>query len=559
MRLLEVVGYDNIVCLCNLMSGKMVTETWFGSLRWISWKNTSETGKGGIGILAFEVASLMLKVVNMWHSLRENEVNGLREQIVNSVGIQKLVSDNAEYLMDLAVNEIIENFGNVAKSVARLGKRCTDPVYHCFEDFINDPLINHFEWFGWAYRLKKMERKVKKMEKFAAVMMQLCQELEVLAELEQTLRRMQANKADRVKLLEYQQKVACQRQEVRNLREMSPWVRSYDYVVRLLVRSLFTILERTRHAFGNNQIIFIEGNSDCGHSKTKFLSRSHSFSVPIISSEFSSDKGVINSKQRRSLHQSDSGDGKLFHSKSKRLGHVGSFGGCITGVSDSLVVDSCKPAGSASMRYGDFYMKTIEKMERTHVGSLSSNNKLYSKLFTFSFKLGLLNAPPSTLGEAALALHYANIVVLIERLASSPHMIGPDERDVLYNMLPMNIKTALRGRLKAYAKTLVSSAYDVSLAERWNLALTQILGWLSPLAHNMIRWQSERNFEKEDVVSRTNVLLVQTLHYANRAKTEAAITELLVGLNYVCRVGREVTETAVLKLSASKDRAIVCL
>ncbi|GLT25808.1 hypothetical protein SLA2020_009130 [Shorea laevis] len=54
----------------------------------------------------------------------------------------------------------------------------------------------------------------------------------------------------------------------------------------------------------------------------------------------------------------------------------------------------------------------------------------------------------------------------------------------------------------------------------------------------MIRWQSERNFEEQHVVSRSNTLLVQTLHYADREKTEAVITELLVGLNYVCRVGR---------------------
>ena len=73
----------------------------------------------------------------------------------------------------------------------------------------------------------------------------------------------------------------------------------------------------------------------------------------------------------------------------------------------------------------------------------------------------------------------------------------------------------------------------------------QILEWLAPLAHNMIRLQSELNFEEQHVVSRSNVLLVQTLHFANLAKTEAAITALLVGLNYVCRIGRAHNEKAL--------------
>ncbi len=41
--------------------------------------------------------------------------------------------------------------------------------------------------------MTKMERKVKKMERYVAVTMQLSQELDVLAELEQTLRRLRAN------------------------------------------------------------------------------------------------------------------------------------------------------------------------------------------------------------------------------------------------------------------------------------------------------------------------------------------------------------------------------
>ncbi|KAI5417623.1 hypothetical protein KIW84_042292 [Lathyrus oleraceus] len=46
------------------------------------------------------------------------------------------------------------------------------------------------------------------------------------------------------------------------------------------------------------------------------------------------------------------------------------------------------------------------------------------------------------------------------------------------------------------------------------------LEWLAPLAHDMLRWQPERSYEQMSFVSRTNVLLVQILHFTNQEKTE---------------------------------------
>lgn len=49
-----------------------------------------------------------------------------------------------------------------------------------------------------------------------------------------------------------------QRQEVKTLREMSPWVRTYDYIVRLLLRSLITVVKRIKHVFEINQVASVE-------------------------------------------------------------------------------------------------------------------------------------------------------------------------------------------------------------------------------------------------------------------------------------------------------------
>ncbi|KAL2329108.1 hypothetical protein Fmac_022535 [Flemingia macrophylla] len=81
--------------------------------------------------------------------------------------------------------------------------------------------------------------------------------------------------------------------------------------------------------------------------------------------------------------------------------------------------------------------------------------------------------------------------------------------------------------------------YDAPLAHDWK--------WLAPLAHNMIRWQSERNFEQHQIVSRTNVLLFQTLYFADKDKTEEAICLLLMELNYIAVMNNNKRTTRLCK------------
>ncbi|KAG8648636.1 uncharacterized protein LOC110620385 [Manihot esculenta] len=545
----------------------MGNESWFSNLWWSAWKGVPENDKAAIGVLAFEVTNLMSKVVHLWHFLSDNEICRLRKEILNSIGMRKLVADDDDddRIMDLVLNEIMENFGVLSRSVARLGKKCIDPLFRRFEQFVNNPLQNNLEWFGWDYRLRKMERKVKKMERFVAVTMQLSQELEVLAELEQTLRRMHLNPdLSQGKLFEFQQKVMWQRQEVRNLRELSPWIRTYDYIVRLLVRSLLTILQRIKHVFEISQLPTQEKNNGHEYMNPTCVSRSRSFSAmhssihpsesiycglssgPLGRSDSKSivmaEKNKIN-KQLQLRSQSSTLHGKHHHSRTGRLAPVGPFKECMMSRTESPLLQRCKPYICDSVEFTGDYMKNVSEMENVNKGPLTTcSNQIYYKLALLSSKRGLLNAPPSTLGHAALALHYANMIVMVERLASSPHMIDFETRDDLYMMLPTTIRVALRTRLKPSGKSLAPSVFDASVAAKWSLVLANILEWLSPLAHNMIRWHSERSYEREQLVSRTNVLLVQTLHYANQAKTEAAITELLVGLNYICRINGDISE-----------------
>ncbi|XP_028790000.1 uncharacterized protein LOC114745989 [Neltuma alba] len=314
---------------------------------------------------------------------------------------------------------------------------------------------------------------------------------------------------------------------------MSPWNRSYDYIVRLLARSLFTILERIVHVFGNypqQPLEQQEDDSERVHAVT--LRRTCSFSPPM---HFYVHPDELDTEQLgwrlSSGHVADNGKGKkkqeALHLEIRQLGYIGPFKGCVSVGTDSPAVPSGRgPTKGGSMRTSDYQTKHVVGKAKTADNSCLFNRiSIYSKLSISSGSRPL----PFTLGDAALALHYAKVIISIEKIAASPDMLDPETRDDLYNMLPTTIKTALRDKLKRGGKRKASSGGG------WRVVVKHILGWLAPLAHNMVRWHSQRNFEKEHATCKPNILLVQTLYFANRAKAEAAIVELLVGLDHVCR------------------------
>jgi len=218
-------------------------------------------------------------------------------------------------------------------------------------------------------------------------------------------------------------------------------------------------------------------------------------------------------------------------------------------VGNSPVIESCTSPNSGSSSSTAIPLSNMD-WSKGRILDVSSCN--VGPPTGSCISLLLSNAPPCTLGNAALSLHYANIIILIEKLASSPHLIAHDARDDLYSMLTTSIRSMLRERLKFYSKSLAASASDAALAAEWSIAMARMLEWLSPLAHNTVRWHSERNYEKQHIAPRGNLLLVQTLYFANQSKTEVAIVELLMGLNYLYRFGKEVNERALLESSGAR-------
>ncbi|XP_057446382.1 protein PSK SIMULATOR 3-like [Lotus japonicus] len=589
----------------------MVAESWFQKLWKTPRKDDSNSEKVVIGVLAFEVARLMSKLVNLWQSLSEKQVARLREEITNSVGIKKLVSDDENFVVRLISLEMLENIAHVAESVARLGKKCSDPSLKGFEDAFVKFITFGVDSHGWKFTSKKMEKKVKRMEKFVSTNASLYQEMEVLTDLEQTLKRMKAyTESDGLNLIEYQKRVEWSRVEVKNLKANSLWNRTYDYTVHLLARSLFTIFSRINNLFGIQEVIDVGKTKNPSVFYSDYIRGSQSVSEILQPSVHASDKNVARftsgplgtfaakSSQnvrtdKTNIFRSGGGDsskksgkygslsffsgplgrnlkkpasdygtnknssilkshghsttisGKEINTRHSRMTQVGPFKGCMVAESSSVIDCHSSP--------NDAQLAT-QNHKDADSNILSPGNEDHRTQSAFS-SLCKLQPPSQSLGAASLALHYANVIAVIEKLAASPHLIGLDARDDLYKMLPRRVRAALRSKLKPYS--MASAVYDASLAEEWSEAMAGILEWLAPLAHNMLRWQSERSFEQQCFVSRTKVLLVQTLYFADLEKTEAIITELLVGLNYVWRYVRELNSIGLVECGSSAVHNVI--
>ncbi|XP_021725160.1 uncharacterized protein LOC110692467 [Chenopodium quinoa] len=434
----------------------------------------ARTRSRNVGVLAFEIAGLFSKLLALHQSLSDKNIVRLKNEAIALEGVRKIVSNDESFLLGLACAEMVQNLHVICKAVARLSDRATDPTLRSFSECLEDFASTGRDNYNWAALCgKDLEGLVRRIDRYIAATAALYREIEELNSIQNSLKKTPPEGA-----LEVQQKVVWQKQEIKYVKEKSLWNRSYDSVVLLLARLIFTVLARIKFVFGIGQSYY-------PHPST--LPRSLSASATVFpSSDLSGNHNSYVSGPLTStpLHLN------------KRMTTIGSGTG---------------------NRVGFFESRTKD-----------------------------LTPPPTTLGAAALALHYSNLIIVLEKMIKSPHLVGLDAREDVYAMLPNSIRSSLRVRLKGVG----FSATDPVLAAEWRDALGRILTWLGPLAHNMIKWQNERSFEQQNLMPKsTNVLLLQTLHFANKDKTEAAITELLVGLNYIWRFEREMNAKALLECS----------
>ncbi|EES06336.1 uncharacterized protein LOC8077171 [Sorghum bicolor] len=503
-------------------------------------------GDGRVGILSFEVANAMSRAANLYRSLSDAEAARLLGPLcLGSHAVRAFVPGDDARLLALALAEKLDALNRVAAVASRLGRRCAAPALMGFDHVYADLLAGRCSDAG-AFAVASHSDAaslVRRLDRLAAATAALYAELEALTELEQSARKLPTDEARRA----LEQRTRWRRHDVRRLRDSSLWNWTYDKAVLLLARAVCAIYDRIRHVFGDpmlglDLLAMTRESGQCDQS------RQLSGPVPVQSNLGDGKSGPI-CRVDQDMSRPVSFRSSCGASPRKMFMECLSLSSSVSwkdGFEDEFLEDS---SCISTIRSGMLVPFSSEQGVSTTTTPSSKSGRIGRKA-RFGPKSTVTSlAPPSTIGGSALALHYANIVIIIEKLLRYPHLVGEEARDDLYQMLPSSLKVALRKNLKTYVKSM--AIYDAFLAHDWRETLEKTLAWLAPMAHNMIRWQTERNFEQQQIVLKGNVLLLQTLYFADREKTEAVICELLVGLNYICRYEQQ--QNALLDCSSSLD------
>ncbi|XP_066367591.1 protein PSK SIMULATOR 1-like [Miscanthus floridulus] len=488
----------------------MALESWLTKVRSAMSSARSSSGGSGappagprtkqstVGILAFEVASLMSKLLHLWRAVGDAAVARLRHETIHLHGVRRVVSDDDYFLLGLARAELVDTLRAAADSVAALAARCADPSLRDFRYAFLELADTGRDRHRWAApSWKEMDARASKMDKQVAATAALRRAMEELAEAEHGLRKLlvlqcaassngngnggghrRSLSASKISVAaEQQQLVFSKKQEVKHLKQTSLWGCTFDAAVASLARAAFTTLARIKAVFGAGQ------------------EQRH----PPLYRSLTLSSAVHPSADARSESDTSLAPPPPVSRKSMSM--------------EELLLFDIDQSSFAS------------KPKRQCCGFLEDSS-------------AALTPPAGTLGAAALAPRYAGLVISIERMARSPRLVGPDERDELYGMLTASVRAQLRARLRGAVP-----AADPVLAGQWRAALAGILEWLAPMAHATVRWQAERSLEQRGPAAARggtgSVLLLQTLQFAERDRVDAAVVELLVGLNYVWRFEKE--------------------
>lgn len=366
-----------------------------------------------ISILAFEVANTIVKGANLMQSLSKENIRHLKEVVLPSEGVQRLISKDMDELLRIAAADKRDELRIFSGEVVRFGNRCKDPQWHNLE--------RYFEKLGSEFATQRQLE-----EEAETVMQQLMTLVQYTAELYHEL-----NALDR-----FQQDYQRKQQE--------------------------------------------EDNSNAAQRGD---------SLAILRAELKSQKKHVKSLKKKSLWS------RILEEVMEKLVDIFYF----------LHLEIHEAFGIAD---GDRPVK---------------NNNI-------------------KLGSAGLALHYANIITQIDTLVTRSSSVPPNTRDSLYQGLPPSIKSALRSKLQSF------HLKEELTIPQIKAQMEKTLQWLVPMATNTTKahhgfgWVGEWANTGSDVnrkpAGQADIIRIETLHHADKEKTEAYILDLVVWLHHLVSQSR---------------------
>ena len=453
----------------------MPARSWLADLR-------SRLGAGaradGLGIMAFEAAATMSRLVSLHRTLSDAELRRLRADALRAEGVARLTSADQSLLLRLACGELAADLDRAAGAVARLGARCAcseapAPLLRDFDRLYAEAKRGRLAQLDAAVGFSRgAGKRFRKMERHVAAAAKLYEEMDALRELEASERRMehwrqhsgpipaqpaQGQKPAAEPGEKLMRALRAQRHKVRRLMEGSLWSVDAGKAAKLMAMSVLAVLVRISTAFG----AFVPGLPSLTAGRAWPIGRS---SGP--------------------LHR------------------------------------SAAPGPGAALRH---------------------SAPIFGQKDTAMSVLESIKPSASTIGGSGMELRYANVILSVETLLAALRpaagdgeegMIDLSKRDGLYKMLPVGIREAVNAKLR---ESWRGRAVDEEAAAASRGEAEAVLRWLGPMAHDTVRWSDERSMEQGQRFSmQPRALMVQTLHFADRRKADAAIVDVLVRLSCVC-------------------------
>ncbi|KAG5042509.1 hypothetical protein HKD37_03G006898 [Glycine soja] len=457
----------------------------------MAWRQkTVVPGANTLGILAFEAGKTMSHLISLYHSLSDEEIIKLRKEVIKSKGVTYLNSQHECFLLNLAAAERLEELDTAADTVSRLGRKCSDPSLSSFDLVYADLKLGLIDLRKLSYGTRNTPKIISKIEKLVSSTKSLHSAMHCMAEHETSEKKKQRLKTvmrpinynnnynAKQNNMEYlNEQIAYQRKQVQHYKEVSLWSQTLDKTVGIMAKVVCIVYARICSVFGG------------------YISNCNCY-------EINDDNNINNNccclLEHRELYKKNY---CLYEeSLQKRVTRSGPI-----------------PKASNNNKTG-----VIRFLNREVDRPMSNVNNRVLRL-----------APPSTVGGAGLAARYAEVVLAAERLLHAPATVAEDARERFYEMLPERVRQKVAAKLRGRWRR---EEEGEALAEGWRDAVEKMLEWLSPVAHDTVRWQAERSMETARFETKTTALLLQTLHYSDLEKAEAAIVEVLVGLSciYYC-------------------------
>ncbi|XP_062223112.1 protein PSK SIMULATOR 1-like [Phragmites australis] len=206
-----------------------------------------------ISILAFEVANTIVKGMSLMQSLSKESLKYLKDTVLRSEGVQRLVSSDMDDLMRIAAADKRQELRIFSREVIRFGNRCKDPQWHNLDRYFSKLESEITPQPELKVMAKAEMQQLMTLVRYTG---DLYHEFHALDRFEQDYRRkleeekrsVTFERGDTLQII--RQEMKSQRKHVHNLKKKSLWSKILEDVMEKLVDIVHFLHVEIQDAFG---------------------------------------------------------------------------------------------------------------------------------------------------------------------------------------------------------------------------------------------------------------------------------------------------------------------